>query len=125
MLYNPISINSGEFINGSATATGTVLTIPANKWFSVSIQLSASATVAGAATPRVTYNTTGATAGTAFPANGSIVARLSTSGLALSSIQSDGTVDFAGYTGDHTATLDLNSGSASTVSCVINGFIQG
>jgi hypothetical protein len=124
VLYNPINVNNGDFIHGDATATGSVVTIPANKWFSVSIQLSASVTIAGAATPRVIFNTTGSSG--FFPPNANaVVARLSMSGLALVSVQSDGTMEFAGYSGNSSISLDFNSGGASTASCIINGYTMG
>jgi hypothetical protein len=122
MLYNPALIATTDFINGSATATTTaVVTIPANRYFSFDIQLSANVTIAGTATPRVTYTTTGSTG--ASPANGSVVARLDLGGLALTTTQATGTVEFSGYSGDHAVTLDFNIGGASGASCVINGLL--
>lgn len=124
MLTQPNQVNAGDFINGSATATtSAIVTIPANRYFSVSIQLSANVTVAGAATPRVTWTTTSTGAGTFSPPTGSIVARLDMAGLALASLQGDGTVDFAGYSGNNGGQLDFNIGGASGASCVINGFL--
>lgn len=115
--------NSTDFINGSAVATTTsVVTVPANRYFSFDIQLSANVTVAGAATPRVTWTTT-STGSTASPATASIVARLDLSALALASLQSDGTVEFSGYSGNNGGQLDFNTGGASGASCVINGYI--
>lgn len=120
MLGSPSQAVSTDFINGSATATGTVATIPADRYFSVSIQLSGSQSGAGTATPHVTYNTSG---GTAFsPASGSVVAQLSITGL-LGVVQGGhSTIDFSGYSGDNGATLVFNTGGA-TASCVINGFL--
>jgi hypothetical protein len=123
MLYNPANINTTDFINGSALATTAgVVTIPAGRYFSVDIQLSANVTVAGAATPRVTWTTT-STGGTASPATGATVARLDLSGLALVSVQSDTVIEFSGYSGNNGGTLDFNIGGASGASCVINGFM--
>jgi len=123
MLYNPGILATTDFINGSAIATtANILTIPANRYFSVSIQLSGSVTVAGAATPRVTWTTT-STGGTASPATGAIVARLSLSGLALVSVQSDAVMEFSGYSGNNGGQFDFNTGGAGSASVVINGFL--
>jgi hypothetical protein len=123
MLYNPANVITTDFINGSATATTAgIVTIPSGRYFSVSIQLSANVTVAGAATPRVTWTTT-STGATASPATGAIVARLDLAGLAPVTVQSDSTTEFSGYSGNNGGTLDFNIGGASGASCVINGFL--
>lgn len=120
MLYNPSGINTGDFVNGNRTTTGTVLTIPPLRYFSVDIQLSASQSGAGTATPVVTYNSA-STAGTFSPANASVVSRLVVVGL-LSVVASDSnTVSLSGYSGDAGATLDFTA--SGTSSCVINGFL--
>lgn len=123
MLNNPAQAVSTDFISASATATATnILSIPANRYFSVSIQMSANVTVLGTATPRVTW-TTASTGGTNSPATGAIVARLSLSGLAAVSVQSDGTTEFAGYSGNNGGQFDFNTGGASGASVTINGFL--
>lgn len=118
MLGTPYGTNTSEFLNGSATATGTVLTIPANRYFSVDIQLSVAQSGAGTATASVTYNTSG---GTFSPANGSTVARIQAIGLlGVSSANAD-TIELAGYSGDNGATLSFTL--SGTGSCVINGIL--
>src|SRR5258706_2448042 len=80
MLQNPNSINVTDFINGSATANGTVLTVAANKYFSVNIQLGATATIAATNTAKVTL-TNASTAGTFSPPNNSVVSHVTAVGL--------------------------------------------
>jgi len=122
MLTSPSQANTTDFINGSAVATTTgVVTIPANRYFSVDIQLSATHQGATTATPRVTYTTSG---GALFsPPTGSVVSRLSVSGLATIAVQDSNVMEFSGYSGSDGATLDFNLGSATAASCIINGFL--
>lgn len=118
MLESPTNINQLDFVNGSATATGTVLSIPAGRYFSVDIQLSGSQSGVGTATPNVTFTA----AGTGFsPASGSVVARLSITGLLGIVSSTSGTTEFSGYSGDTGATLTFNN--SGTSSCVVNGFL--
>ena len=121
MLSNPSTITSTDFINGSAIATGTVVTLPANRYFSMDIQLSSTHQGATTATPKVTYNTSG---GVLFsPTTGSIVCQQKIAGLLAVAVQSDARIEFSGYTGSGGATLDFNTGGATVSSCVINGFL--
>lgn len=120
MLYQPSGVNTTDFINGSATSTTTgVVSIPANRYFSVDIMLSGSQSGVGTATPHVTWTSSG---GTFSPSTGSVVAQLSVTG-ALSVVGSTScTTEFSGYSGSNGATLDFNVGGG-TASCVINGFL--
>lgn len=119
MLSSPSGVNSTDFITGARTTTGTVVTIPANRYFSVDIQLAASQSGAGTATPLVAFNTA-STAGTFSPTTGT-VSRLEVAGL-LGLVSSDSnTTEFAGYSGDAGGTLDFTA--SGTSSCVINGFL--
>lgn len=119
MLGNPSIVNITEFINGSRTTTGTVVTIPANKYFSVDIQLSGAQSGAGTATPSVSFNS-GSTVGTFSPATGGTVARLQIVGLLGVTSSDSSVVSLSGYSGDVGATLDFTASGTSSV--VVNGF---
>ncbi len=119
MMPNPTGVNPDAFINGSRTSTGTVVTLGANKYFSVDIQLSGAQSGAGTAAPAVTFNST-STGGTFSPASGSTVARLELVGLLGITASDSCTVELSGYTGDTGATIDFTA--AGTSSVVVNGF---
>lgn len=114
--YSP---NPGNTICGSRTSTGTILTIPAGGVWCGDIQVAASNTVAGTATPRVT------TAGTnVVPATGSVVSQLSLTGINLSTITDSNTVSvIVTAPAENSVTLEFNTGGASSASVVCNGFI--
>lgn len=119
MLDNASNFSNAEFFNGDATATGTVVTLPASRYFSCEVQLSVAQSGAGTATASVQYNTSG---GSFSPADNSIVARIQAIGLlGVSSANAD-TITFSGYTGSDGATLDFTL--SGTGSCVINGVLQ-
>lgn len=119
MLSTPYNVNVDGFVNGSRTTTGTIVTLPANKYFSFDIQLSGAQSGAGTAAPTVTFNST-STGGTFSPASGSVVARLQVVGLLGVTSSDSATVEVAGYTGDTGATLDFTA--SGTCSVVVNGF---
>lgn len=122
MLPNVSNINTTDFVSAMATATTTgVLSIPANRYFSLDIQLAGSQSGAGTATPRVTY-VNSSTAGTFSPQNGATVAQLSITGLLGIVASAADTVEFAGYSGDAGASFNFNVGGG-TASCVINGYL--
>lgn len=120
ILASPPSVDIVNY-SGTTTATGVVF-IPGNRWLTADIQLSCSHTIAGTATPRVTYVIPGGTSGAA-PASGSVLARLSVTGLALTTITDSNTTSILVYGGDNGCTLDFNTGSASSASVTINGFL--
>lgn len=119
MLSTPYNVNVDGFVNGSRTTTGTIVTLPANKYFSFDIQLSGAQSGAGTATPTVTFNST-STGGTFSPASGSVVSRLQVVGLLGVTSSDSSVVEFSGYTGDTGATLDFTA--SGTCSVVVNGF---
>lgn len=120
MLSNPSGVNTTDFINGSRTTSGTVITIPANRYFAVDVQLSGAQSGAGTANPSVAFNST-STGGTFSPASGSVVSRLEIVGLLGVTASDSSVIEFAGYSGDNGATLDFTA--SGTSSCVINGFM--
>lgn len=109
---------AGNILCGSATATGTVVTVPAGVWYTCDISVSAAQAVAGNATPTVTWNPVGAGAG---PAVATVVARTVAAGLATGVSSNSSTVSFIGYGGDSGATLDFTASGASA--CTVTGFV--
>jgi hypothetical protein len=113
-----LMLKDGMILNGTRTTNGTILTIPPNSMFNGSIAISASITLAGSATPRVTV------AGTNVqPTAGSIVHQVAVAGL-LAGIGSGGTpIDCIVKTGAEAATLEFNTGGASVATVTINGYL--
>lgn len=113
-----LMLKDGMILNGTRTTNGTVITIPPNSMFNGSIAISASITLAGSATPRVTV-----AGNNAQPAAGSIVHQVAVAGL-LAGIGSGGTpIDVAIKTGSDPVTLEFNTGGASIASVTINGYL--
>lgn len=112
--YSP---NPGHTICGSRTTTGTILTIPAASVWCGDIALSASIAAAGTATPTVTVTGTDVE-----PATGTVVGRLSLTGLALTTVADSNTVSVIVVTGASSATLDFSVGGANSAAVVCNGF---
>lgn len=110
--------------NGTSTATG-IITVPAGRWLTANVQISAHLTGVGPATPRVIYTVPGG-ATNAAPPNASVVAELHLGGTLGVSVQDSNTTDILVYGGDAggpSCTLDFNSGSATGVSYTISGFL--
>lgn len=116
MLSSPPAV--ANIMNGSATAAGTVLTIPANSIFTANISVSGAVTGIGTARPTVTLNSTGVT----HPAAGSIVADVTVAGLATAPTAGSNVMEIVVGTGASPATLDFALGGSSAASVVINGF---
>lgn len=110
--------NVGDVRNGSRTTTGTILTIPAGHAFTGNIQISASVGVAATATTSVTL----AGGGTGIePAAGAVLCRLSLGGLALTTVNSNAYQEVLILAGDADATLEFNTGGATSASVTVNG----
>lgn len=109
-----------EVLNGSATATvSAVVSVPAGRWFTANIQLSAVQSGIGTAAPSVSWTATGSDFG---PASGSVVARIEVGGL-LGVIGSDSdTTEVIVYGGDSGGQFNFTASGTSS-SCVINGFL--
>lgn len=99
------------------TSTGTLLTIPANSTWCGDLSISASVAALATGTPRITVN--GSDVG---PAGGTVVAQLSISGLATSTVPDSVTIGAIVVTGASSATLDFNTGGATSASATANGF---
>jgi hypothetical protein len=110
---------AGQILNGSRTTTGTIITIPAGCLASVNIQVSGSVSTLATGTPSVTVSGGGVGV---EPASGSTLCRLSMSGLALTTVADSAYQDVLVRTGDADATLQFNTGGATSASVTINGF---
>ena len=118
-----VSIAASDIINASATATtGSIVTIPGGRWLSADVQLSSSIALAGTSAPRVTFHIPGGTSGAA-PADGSVLARITLTGLALTTVTSASTTEIYVYGGDNGCTLDFTAGASGSSSVTINGFL--
>lgn len=113
--------NSSEILSGSQTTTGTLLTIPAGKWFTGNLQMTASVAAVGTSAPTVT------TAGTnVAPAAGSVISRLNVSGLlAAAAAGSIDTEILILAPPENSVTLEFTAGAAGASSATVNGFIFG
>jgi hypothetical protein len=113
--------NASEILCNTRTTTGTLVTVPAGKWYTGSLSISATVAVAGASNPVVTVNGTNAA-----PAAGTVVGRLNLAGLALSTISDavDTEVIVLAPSGND-VTIDFTAGANGTSSATLNGFIFG
>lgn len=112
-----------DIIGVSATATTTgIVTVPGGRWLTANIQLSASVSVLGNSNPTVNYVVPGGTTGAA-PANGTVLARVNVTGLALTTVNETDTTEILVYGGDNGCTLNFTAGAAGTSSVTINGFL--
>ena len=96
--------------------------MPGGRWLSADVQLSASIALAGTATPEVTYHVPGGTSGAA-PADGSVLARITLTGLALTTVADSNTTEIYVYGGDNGCTLNFTAGASGSSSVTINGFL--
>lgn len=116
--YNPAA---SEILCNTRSTTGTVITVPAGKWYTCDISLSAAVSALGASNPTVTVNGTNAA-----PAAGTVVARLNLSGLNLASLSDTALISLIVKAPDaNDITLDFAAGATGTSSVTINGFIFG
>lgn len=110
----------GDIRCSTRTITGTMVTIPAGRVFCGDIFIAAAISVAGTATPRVAINGGGTGV---EPAAATIIHQLSMTGLALSTVTESGMIEIVCRAGDADATLDFNTGGASSATVTINGFL--
>jgi hypothetical protein len=118
---------ASDIINASATATTAgMVTIPVGRYLSADVQISASISAAGTSVPHLAYTIPGGVTGAA-PVSGSILSRLSLTGLALSTVTDSNTTEIFVYGGDPGSgtgcTLDFTAGATGTSSITINGFL--
>lgn len=108
---------ASDLINASATATNaSLISVPAGRWYSANVQLSAVQSGVGTAAPNVTWTGTGTGYG---PANGTL-ARITIGGLLGIISSGSDTTEILVYGGDNGGTIGFNaSGTSSSVT--ING----
>lgn len=95
-----------------------MITIPAGKWFTGNLAISASASVAGTSTP--TVNTLGTNAA---PASGTVIGRVNVTGLALSTVTGNGSFEVIALAPpENDITIEFTAGATGTSSATINGF---
>lgn len=115
------SAAASEILCNTRTTSGTVITVPAGKWYTCDISLSAAVSALGASNPTVTVNGTNAA-----PAAGTVVHRLNLSGLNLASLSDAVTIGLIVKAPDENSiTLDFTAGATGTSSVTINGFVFG
>lgn len=111
--------NSSEIICGSRITTGTLITIPAGKWYTGNLTISAAVAVAGTSAPTVTTSGTNVA-----PASGTIVGRATATGL-LAAAAANGTsteiIILAPPEND--VTLEFTAGASGSSSATVNGYI--
>lgn len=113
--------NASEIMANTRTTSGTLVTIPAGKWFTGNVHISASVAVAGNSSPTVQVSGTNAA-----PASGTVLARLNLVGLALTTVaDSVDTEIILLAPSENTITLEFTAGAAGTSSASVNGFIFG
>lgn len=113
-----VLLNDGRVLNGSATASGTLITIPANSTFTGDAFISCGMTGVGTGRPRITVSGAGAS-----PSDGSIIHQVTVAGLLNVASASSGTIEIIVKTGANPVTLEFNTGSASAASAIVNGFL--
>lgn len=109
---------ASSVICGSRSTAGTIITIPANSTWCGDLLISASVTIAATATPTITVS-----GANAAPVNGTVVHRLSITGLALTTVSDSCMIELIVVTGSDPVTLEFSLGGASSAACVANGFI--
>src|SRR5206468_1001180 len=108
-----------DIICNTLSASGTLITIPAGRWYTGSLSMSATVAVAGASNPIVTINGTGAA-----PASGTVIGRVNLAGLALATASGSTTVDVVAKAPvGNPVTIDFTAGANGTSSATLNGFL--
>jgi len=113
-------IDPTDIRSSTRTTTGTLITIPAGKFFTGNVLLSAQLTAAGTSQPVVTVAGTSST-----PASGSTIARINVGGLLAVAISDTGETEVLVYADSEDVTLEFTAGASGTSSCSVNGFIFG
>lgn len=114
--------NASEILCNSRTATGTLITIPAGKWYTGNLSMTGATSVAGNCFPTVT------TAGTnVAPAASTVIARLHLTGVALLGpvADSNDTEILILAPDENDVTLEFTAGAVGTSSATVNGYIFG
>ncbi len=109
-----------DMMGATLTSSGTLITIPAGKWFTGDLVLSATVTVAGSSIP--TVSTGGSTPA---PAAGTVISRLNVTGLALTTVCDSVSHEVLVYGGESGATIQFTAGANGTSSASLHGYIFG
>jgi len=109
---------AGNVLCGTRNTAGTIITIPPNNVWSGNLVISASVALAATATPSVTVSGTGG-----GPASGTIVHRLSITGLALTTVSDSCMTEVIVVSGDNPLTLEFAVGGASSATVTATGFL--
>jgi hypothetical protein len=98
-----------------------MVTVPAGKWYTGDLSMSAAISVAGTSIPVVTVNGTNAA-----PAAGTVVGRLNLTGLALTTVCDSNTFGIVVLApSENDVTIDFAVGASGTSSETLNGYIFG
>jgi hypothetical protein len=111
--------SSSEIICNTRTTTGTLITIPAGKWYTGNISMTASVAALGASAPVVT------TAGTdVSPAAGTVIARCDSAGLLASASSNSSYQEIIVLApSENDVTLEFTAGASGVSSATVNGYI--
>lgn len=113
--------NSSEIACATRSTSGLLVTVPAGKWYTGDLLLSATVSVAGASQPAVTVNGTNSA-----PASGTVVGRINLAGLALTTISDTGEVGIiVKAPPENDVTIDFTAGANGVSTATLNGFIFG
>ena len=121
MLSGWIFSDSGDIRSSTRTTTGTMVTVPAGKFLTANVALSAAISVAGTSIPTVTIS-----GADSVPASGSTLVRLNLTGLALTTVSD--TIDteiLVGAPAENDVTIEFTAGASGTNSASLNGYIFG
>jgi hypothetical protein len=114
-------IDAADIRSETRNTTGTLVTVPAGKFLTANVVLSASISVAGTSIPTVS------TAGVnPTPDAGSVMVRLNLTGLALTTVaDSVETEIVVAAPPENDVTVEFTAGASGTSSASLNGFIFG
>jgi hypothetical protein len=114
--------NAQEISAASRTTTGTLLTVPAGKWYTGNLSMTAATGVAGTCAPTVAVAGTGSA-----PTAGAVVGRLTVIGVSLLGpvADSNDTEILLLAPDGNDITLEFTAGAVGSSSATINGYIFG
>lgn len=110
--------DADKILCNSRTTTGTLITIPAGNTWTGDLVISASVAAAATGTPSIT--TSGVGGG---PASGTVVHRLSITGLAVTTATDSCMTEIIVVAGANDITLEFNTGGATSAAATATGFL--
>jgi hypothetical protein len=116
----PSAPDGADIKGATATATGTLVTVPAGKWFTGNGILSGSVAAAGTCIPTVSVSGTNAS-----PASGTVLARINLAGLALTTVAAAAPFEILVYADTDPVDIVFTAGANGTSSASISGYIFG